>query len=67
MNSKFSTLVGMDVHARSITCSAIVTKTGEILSKKLPKSPKAGCVLQFLFLGLGMLTFFRTKALMPLD
>ena len=41
MNSKFSTLVGMDVHARSITCSAMITETGEILAKKLTKSPKA--------------------------
>ena len=44
MNSNFSTLVGMDVHARSITCSAMIVETGEILQKKLAKSPKAGDV-----------------------
>lgn len=48
MNSKFSTLVGMDVHARSITCAAMVTETGEILAKKLSKSPKAGDVAAWL-------------------
>lgn len=48
MNSKFSTLVGMDVHARSITCSAMIAETGEILQKKLAKSPKAGDVAAWL-------------------
>lgn len=48
MNSKFSTLVGMDVHARSITCSAMVAETGEVLSKKLSKSPGAGDVAAWL-------------------
>lgn len=48
MNSKFSTLVGMDVHARSITCSAMIVETGEIIAKKLAKSPKAGDVAAWL-------------------
>ena len=48
MNSKFSTLVGMDVHARSITCSAMVVETGEILQRKLSGSPGAGDVAAWL-------------------
>ena len=45
---KFSTLVGMDVHARSITCTALVVETGEYRTKKLVKSPKAGDVAAWL-------------------
>ena len=37
---KFSTLVGMDVHARSITCTALVVETGEYRTKR-PTSPAA--------------------------
>ena len=45
---KFSTLVGMDVHARSITCTALVVETGEYRTKRLVKSPKAGDVAAWL-------------------
>ena len=48
MDKKFSTLVGMDVHARSITCSALVVETGEIISRKLSGSPRAGDVSAWL-------------------
>lgn len=46
--SKFNTLVGMDVHARSITCTAVVVETGEHRSRKLSRSPKAGDVAAWL-------------------
>lgn len=46
--NKFNTLVGMDVHARSITCTAVVVETGEHRSRKLSRSPKAGDVAAWL-------------------
>lgn len=37
--SKYSTLVGMDVHARTITCVALITGTGEYKQRKFNNCP----------------------------
>lgn len=46
--SKFNTLVGMDVHARSITCTALVLETGEYRRKRFSNGPTAGDVAAWL-------------------
>lgn len=45
---KYTTYVGMDVHARSITARAMVKETGETFSKRLSDCPGAEDVASWL-------------------
>lgn len=45
---KYSTYVGMDVHARLITCQACVTETGEVATKVFANCPTATEVSEWL-------------------
>lgn len=46
--SKYTTYVGMDVHARSVTCQALNAKTGEPKSKTFGDCPSAEVIASWL-------------------
>lgn len=46
--NKYSTLVGMDVHARTITCVALITETGEYKQRKFNDCPTVGDIALWL-------------------
>ena len=45
---KYSTYVGMDVHARSVTCHACIAETGENPAKTFSNAPSAAVVYEWL-------------------
>lgn len=46
--TKYSTYVGMDVHARTIACKAYVVETGETASKTFASCPSAADIAEWL-------------------
>ena len=46
--NKYTTYVGMDVHARSVSVSAIVPETGEVAEKKFSGCPTAAVIAEWL-------------------
>ena len=46
--SEYNTYVGMDVHARSITCTAMVMETGEVKSRTFADCPSAEIVASWI-------------------
>ncbi len=45
---KYSTYVGMDVHARSVTCHACIVETGENPAKTFTNAPSAAAIYEWL-------------------